>query len=65
VHRAVLREIVAGLATTGVRVEQVIASPLQGADGNREFLAYARPSEVRVAAAGIETAIDTAIGEPT
>lgn len=43
VHRAVLAEVVEGLAQHGLTVTAVIRSPLTGADGNVEFLAHARP----------------------
>lgn len=39
VHRAVLGEVVAGLAGHGLIVRAVMRSPLTGADGNVEFLA--------------------------
>jgi 23S rRNA (cytidine1920-2'-O)/16S rRNA (cytidine1409-2'-O)-methyltransferase len=38
VHRAVLREVVLGLASSGLFVIDVMVSPLRGADGNVEFL---------------------------
>jgi 23S rRNA (cytidine1920-2'-O)/16S rRNA (cytidine1409-2'-O)-methyltransferase len=41
VHRAVLGEVVAGLAAHGLVVTAVMRSPLTGADGNVEFLARA------------------------
>jgi 23S rRNA (cytidine1920-2'-O)/16S rRNA (cytidine1409-2'-O)-methyltransferase len=41
VHRAVLDEVVAGLAAHDLVVTAVIRSPLTGADGNVEFLARA------------------------
>ena len=50
VHRAVLSEVVDGLAAHGLTVTAVIRSPLTGADGNVEFLAHARP-----AATGVRT----------
>lgn len=40
VHRAVLREVRAGLAGAGLQLVDVMASPLKGADGNVEFLAH-------------------------
>lgn len=40
VHRAVLREVAAGLDAAGLPVCDAIASPIAGADGNREFLVY-------------------------
>lgn len=41
VHRAVLGEVVPGLAAHGIIVVDVIGSPLRGADGNVEFLLHA------------------------
>ena len=38
----VVGEVVAGLAACGLGVRGLIASPITGADGNVEFLAYAR-----------------------
>ena len=40
VHRAVLDEVTAGLGAAGLVVRDVIRSPLHGADGNVEFLAW-------------------------
>ena len=40
VHRAVLGEVVDGLARSGLGVRGVVASPLKGADGNVEFLVH-------------------------
>jgi 23S rRNA (cytidine1920-2'-O)/16S rRNA (cytidine1409-2'-O)-methyltransferase len=40
VHRDVIARVAAGLADAGLPVTALIASPLTGADGNREFLAY-------------------------
>jgi 23S rRNA (cytidine1920-2'-O)/16S rRNA (cytidine1409-2'-O)-methyltransferase len=40
VHRAVVERVAAGLADAGLPVVAIIASPITGADGNREFLAY-------------------------
>ena len=42
VHREVLAEVVEGLGEQGIVVTDVLRSPLTGADGNVEFLAYAR-----------------------
>ena len=42
VHAAVLVEVARGLESAGLFVVGVIASPLLGADGNREFLAHCR-----------------------
>lgn len=48
VHRAVLGEVVDGLASAGLMVGAVLRSPLQGADGNVEFLAHATADGLRV-----------------
>ena len=40
VHRAVLDEVVDGLARAGLGVRAVLASPIRGADGNVEFLVH-------------------------
>lgn len=40
VHRAVLGEVVEGLARSGLGVRAAVASPLRGADGNVEFLVH-------------------------
>jgi 23S rRNA (cytidine1920-2'-O)/16S rRNA (cytidine1409-2'-O)-methyltransferase len=42
VHRDVLGEVVAGLASVGLVTVDAMPSPLLGADGNREFLAHLR-----------------------
>jgi predicted rRNA methylase YqxC with S4 and FtsJ domains len=40
VHADVLAHLAVGLAEVGLPVVDVVASPLLGADGNREFLLY-------------------------
>jgi 23S rRNA (cytidine1920-2'-O)/16S rRNA (cytidine1409-2'-O)-methyltransferase len=40
VHREVLAHVASGLATLGLPVVAAIASPITGADGNREFLVH-------------------------
>ena len=57
VHEAVLREVVAGLEERGLGVRALVASPLQGADGNVEFLAHARRGSASVDGAVIEDAV--------
>ena len=42
VHAAVLVEVARGLETARIFVRGVVASPLLGADGNREFLVHCR-----------------------
>ena len=40
IHREVLERVTANAATLGLGTRDVIASPIQGHDGNREFLAH-------------------------
>ncbi len=40
VHRRVLREVFAAARATGLGTRDVIASPIRGPEGNREFLAW-------------------------
>ena len=57
VHAAVLREVTDGLMAAGLFVTGVVASPITGADGNREFLAHGRkpgPGVTRVDADALE-----------
>jgi 23S rRNA (cytidine1920-2'-O)/16S rRNA (cytidine1409-2'-O)-methyltransferase len=60
VHAAVLREVVAGLATAGLGVGSVVPSPLRGADGNIEFLAHARRGRATVAPGALDDAVGRA-----
>jgi 23S rRNA (cytidine1920-2'-O)/16S rRNA (cytidine1409-2'-O)-methyltransferase len=57
VHEAVLREVIAGLEAEGLGVHALVASPLQGADGNVEFLAHAKTGSATVDDAVIEDAV--------
>lgn len=57
VHRAVLDEVVSGLATIDVGVQAVVASPINGAGGNREFLVHARRAPVRVTPAELAAVV--------
>jgi 23S rRNA (cytidine1920-2'-O)/16S rRNA (cytidine1409-2'-O)-methyltransferase len=43
VHRAVLERVAAAAEAAGLGVAGAIASPITGADGNREFLLHLRP----------------------
>ena len=54
VHRAVLLEVATGLAEAGLPVVNAIASPLHGADGNREFLVHCRLAGTPMAASALE-----------
>jgi 23S rRNA (cytidine1920-2'-O)/16S rRNA (cytidine1409-2'-O)-methyltransferase len=49
VHAAVLHEVVDRLDGAGLGVQALLASPLRGADGNREFLAHARHGRAALA----------------
>ncbi|MDQ1436058.1 MAG: rRNA (cytidine1920-2-O)/16S rRNA (cytidine1409-2-O)-methyltransferase, partial [Actinomycetota bacterium] len=57
VHAAVLREVVAGLGAAGLGVRGVVPSPLRGADGNVEFLVYARRGPASISAAQLDDAV--------
>ncbi|MGZ8752121.1 MAG: TlyA family RNA methyltransferase [Acidimicrobiia bacterium] len=59
VHRDVLGSVVEGLGEAGIETVALMASPLRGADGNREFLAHARKpgrGVTRVDAAALDAA---------
>ncbi len=58
VHRRVLRAVASRAAELGIGMRGVIASPILGPEGNREFMAYlgAGPS-----CAEIEERIDEAV----
>ncbi|HET9728643.1 MAG TPA: TlyA family RNA methyltransferase [Acidimicrobiia bacterium] len=58
IHRAVLREVIDGLALAGLGVIGLVRSPLRGADGNVEFLAHARLGASTVSDAEIERVVD-------
>lgn len=60
VHAAVLVEVAAGLAASGLFVTAVAPSPIRGADGNREFLVRA---DRRGPALGADVLAATARGE--
>jgi 23S rRNA (cytidine1920-2'-O)/16S rRNA (cytidine1409-2'-O)-methyltransferase len=62
VHRAVLHEVIAGLATAGLPVRQVMPSPLRGADGNIEFFVHSRRGPVALPTAAIDAAVLEAHG---
>ena len=57
VHRAVLREVVTGLASAGLAVVAVAPSALRGADGNVEFFVLARKHGTPVDAAALDAAV--------
>jgi 23S rRNA (cytidine1920-2'-O)/16S rRNA (cytidine1409-2'-O)-methyltransferase len=58
VHRAVLGEVIEGLARAGVVVAGVMESPLRGADGNVEFLARAARSGAGVTPPLLDALVD-------
>jgi 23S rRNA (cytidine1920-2'-O)/16S rRNA (cytidine1409-2'-O)-methyltransferase len=60
VHTAVLREVVAGLDSSGLGVGALVPSPLRGADGNVEFLAYARRGRATVPPGVLDDAVERA-----
>jgi 23S rRNA (cytidine1920-2'-O)/16S rRNA (cytidine1409-2'-O)-methyltransferase len=64
VHRAVLREVVAGLDGAGLGISAVEPSPLRGADGNVEFLVYARRGRATVTPAALDDALDRTREQP-
>jgi 23S rRNA (cytidine1920-2'-O)/16S rRNA (cytidine1409-2'-O)-methyltransferase len=63
-HRAILGEVVAGLDSAGLGVVAVIPSPLQGADGNVEFLARAAPGAMSVTPEALDRAVASAPRRP-
>jgi len=63
VHRAVLHEVLAGLADVGLPVRQVMPSPLQGADGNIEFFVHCRPGGTAdLPPSAVDASVDEAHG---
>jgi 23S rRNA (cytidine1920-2'-O)/16S rRNA (cytidine1409-2'-O)-methyltransferase len=60
VHREVVRCVAVGLSEASLPVVDVIASPLAGADGNREFLAYIRRGGPATDPARLAAAVDSA-----
>jgi 23S rRNA (cytidine1920-2'-O)/16S rRNA (cytidine1409-2'-O)-methyltransferase len=65
IHAEVLRRTAARAAELGLGTRAVIASPLQGPDGNREFLAHIGPGpSCAELEAVIESAVDAAWAPP-
>lgn len=62
IWRRVLEDVAAALEAGAAAIMGVMASPLTGADGNVEFLLYARTAPAR-AAVPARTLIDTALAE--
>jgi 23S rRNA (cytidine1920-2'-O)/16S rRNA (cytidine1409-2'-O)-methyltransferase len=61
-HREVLRRVAAFAADHGLAPQGVVASPLRGPKGNREFFLHLRPGGVAAPAGALEAAIDAATG---
>jgi 23S rRNA (cytidine1920-2'-O)/16S rRNA (cytidine1409-2'-O)-methyltransferase len=62
VHREVLGAVVRELGAAGLGITAVVPSPLRGADGNVEFLAWARPGVAPLDPAALDALIDAAPG---
>jgi 23S rRNA (cytidine1920-2'-O)/16S rRNA (cytidine1409-2'-O)-methyltransferase len=60
VHRAVLDDVVRGLASAGLGVLAVVPSPIRGTSGNVEFLAHARKAPATVDADALDAAVSEA-----
>ena len=61
VHRDVLVDVATGLAAQGLPVVGAVASPIMGADGNREFLVHVSRAERAVDVARL---LEVVAGEP-
>jgi 23S rRNA (cytidine1920-2'-O)/16S rRNA (cytidine1409-2'-O)-methyltransferase len=57
VHRAVLDEVLQGLATAGIGVARAMPSPLRGGSGNIEFLVHARKTQPTITAADLDAVV--------
>jgi hypothetical protein len=57
VRRAVVGEVVEGLATLRMGVTDLVESPITGADGNVEYLARARADATPMDAEAIDRAV--------
>ena len=64
VHRAVLREVVGSSLALGLRPAALIASPLKGPAGNREFLLELRRSGDSLAEGRIDEVVGEGVSEP-
>jgi 23S rRNA (cytidine1920-2'-O)/16S rRNA (cytidine1409-2'-O)-methyltransferase len=62
VHSAVLLEVTTGLERSGLPVVNAVASPLHGADGNREFLVHCRHVGTPMAQEDLEAIALTPVG---
>ncbi|HEX8805810.1 MAG TPA: TlyA family RNA methyltransferase [Candidatus Aquilonibacter sp.] len=61
VHRAILREVREAAATLGLAITRLVASPLRGPAGNREFLVELRHDGTPID----DERIDRVVGEPS
>ncbi|HEY5012441.1 MAG TPA: TlyA family RNA methyltransferase [Acidimicrobiia bacterium] len=57
VHREVLAEVVRDLDAIGLGIRAVVPSPIRGAEGNAEFLAWARRGAATVGEAALDLAV--------
>jgi 23S rRNA (cytidine1920-2'-O)/16S rRNA (cytidine1409-2'-O)-methyltransferase len=64
VHREVLGEVVAALDAVGLGITAVVPSPIQGADGNVEFLARAVRGAATVGDEDLDGAVASAPARP-
>jgi 23S rRNA (cytidine1920-2'-O)/16S rRNA (cytidine1409-2'-O)-methyltransferase len=60
VHLAALTEVAAGLDAAGIGIRLVTPSPLRGADGNIEFLAFARAEPATISPRALGDAVAAA-----
>ncbi|HEY3811333.1 MAG TPA: TlyA family RNA methyltransferase [Acidimicrobiales bacterium] len=63
IWRTALREVIVALEEAGATMMGVMVSPLQGADGNVEFLAHLRTASPGPAGPNSERAIDGAVAQ--
>ncbi|HEX5589693.1 MAG TPA: TlyA family RNA methyltransferase [Candidatus Limnocylindrales bacterium] len=64
VHRSAIAAVVAAAADLGLAQVDVIASPILGPEGNREFLLHLRAGGAPVSCANLEARIDAATAPP-
>ena len=63
VHRRVLERTLASFEGQGWGIHGVCASPLRGADGNREYFVHIRPAVAGLAGSGLANGIETSLAE--
>lgn len=61
-HRAVLARLAALAVARGWGPRGVVASPLRGSKGNREFFLHLQPGSAPMPAGGLEASIERAVG---